>query len=269
MVKETFFGTRIKRTVTLLVITVTAIVMGYRYTHQPAYLVVEADAEAALDGKSLAQNGREGVPACMACHGQQGEGNEELGYPRLAGLHPRYIAKQLQDFARDQMDIGVKVDPIARDYQKTPRIYKDLTIYSPGIRRDPMMNPIAQAMTGEEIYNVSHYYASLPFSADPEPVDFETLERGHELAVRGKPEYLMPRCNACHGPNGEGFGEHFPPLAGQPPKYIISQINKWQNGDRDNDQFAMMKNTANLLTDGDKINVARYYSNKSHSVNQE
>ncbi len=269
MVKETFFGTRVKRMVTLLVIALIAVVLGYRYTHRPNYLVVETDPAAALAGKSLALQGRDGVPACMACHGQNGEGNRELGYPRLAGLHPRYLAKQLQDFGRDQMDTGVKVDPIARDYQKTPRVYKDLTIYSPGIRRDPMMNPIAQALTAEEIYEVSHYYASLPFSANPEPVDFETLERGHELAVRGKPEYLMPRCNACHGPNGEGFGEHFPPLAGQPPSYIIGQINKWQNGDRDNDQLAMMKNTANLLTDGDKINAARYYDNKSYSVNQE
>ena len=30
----------------------------------------------------------------------------------------------------------------------------------------------------------------------------------------------------------------------------------------------MMKNTANQLTDGDKINVAKYYANQSFSVNQ-
>ncbi len=269
MVTKTLFGTRVRRMLIMVVAAGVAIVVGYRYTHTPQYLVVETDPVAAAAGKALALNGREGVTACVACHGANGEGNQELGYPRLAGLHPKYIAKQLQDFARDPLDVGVKVDPIARDYEKTPRIYKDLTIYSPGIRKDPMMNPIARALSDEEIYSVSHYYASLPFKADPEPVDFETLERGHELAVRGKPEYLMPRCNACHGPNGEGFGEHFPPLAGQPPRYIIRQINKWQNGERDNDQFAMMKNTANLLTDGDKINAARYYSNKSYSVNQE
>ncbi len=269
MVKETLFGTRVRRLAILVVSVIAAVVLGYRYTHQPRYLVEKTDPAAVAEGRKIALNGLDGVTACAHCHGQNGEGNQELGYPRLAGLHPKYIAKQLRDFARDPMDIGVKVDPISRDYEKTPRVYKDLTIYSPGIRRDPMMNPIAKALSAKDIYNVSNYYASLPFSAKPEPVDFETLERGHELAVRGKPEYLMPRCNACHGPNGEGFGEHFPPLAGQPPKYIISQINKWQNGDRDNDQFAMMKNTANLLTDGNKVNVARYYSNKSHSVNEE
>ncbi|NOR40746.1 MAG: c-type cytochrome, partial [Gammaproteobacteria bacterium] len=96
---------------------------------------------------------------------------------------------------------------------------------------------------------------------------FQSLERGLELALRGKPEYMVPRCDSCHGPQGEGFGPHFPPLAGQPQSYIISQINKWQNGQRDNDHLAMMKNTANMLTDGDKINVAKYYSNQSYSVN--
>lgn len=218
-------------------------------------------------GEELARNGRDAVLACVSCHGENGEGNFEAGYPRLAGLHPDYIAKQLQDFQRDPLDVGVSIEPIARDYSKTPRIYKDLTIYSPGTRHDPVMNGIASAMSDEEIASVSAYYGSLPFTATPIPQDFESLERGLELAVRGKPEYMVPRCDACHGPQGEGYGPHFPPLAGQPQQYIINQINKWQNGQRDNDHLAMMKNTANMLTDGDKINVAKYYSNQSYSVN--
>jgi len=268
MVKRTLFGSSVRRLVTLLALGAVgyAAYSGYQRSDS---LTVETDPLAAQKGEELARNGRDGIAACSSCHGENGEGNFELGYPRLAGLHPRYIAKQLHDFARDQMDIGVKVDPIARNYTKTPRIYKDLTIYSPGIRRDPMMNPVARALSEEDIFNLSNYYASLPFTAKPEAVDFETLERGHDLALRGKPEYMMPRCNACHGPDGEGFGEHFPPLAGQPPQYLIKQISKWQNGDRDNDQLSMMKNTANLLTDGDKINAARYYSNKSYQVNVE
>ena len=218
-------------------------------------------------GKELAMNGRDAVLACVSCHGAAGEGNFEAGFPRLAGLHPTYIAKQLHDFQRDPLHVGVAIEPIARDYSKTPRVYNDLTIYSPGTRHDPVMNGIAQAMTDEEITNVAAYYGNLPFTAEPVAHDFQSLERGLELALRGKPEYMVPRCDACHGPQGEGFGPHFPPLAGQPQSYIISQINKWQNGQRDNDHMAMMKNTANMLTDGDKINVAKYYSNQSYSIN--
>jgi cytochrome c553 len=224
--------------------------------------------EAVAAGKILVASGRDSVIACAGCHGENGEGNAELGNPRLAGLHPKYIEKQLHDFKRDPLRMGVSIEPIARDYSKTPRIYKDLTVYSPGTRHDAAMNAIAKEMTDEEIINVANYYGSLAFEATPVPNDFQSLERGLELAVRGKPEYMMPRCDACHGPRGEGFGEHFPPLAGQPIKYIVSQLNKWQNGKRDNDHLSMMKNTANLLTDADKILIAKYYANQSFKVNK-
>lgn len=226
-----------------------------------------ADQAAIAAGKELASNGRGDILACNGCHGAAGEGNFEAGFPRLAGLHADYIAKQLADYQRDPLEMGVSIEPIARDYSKTPRVYNDLTIYTPGVRNDPVMNGIASALSDEDISSLAAYYASLSFTATPVPADFQSLERGMELAVRGKPEYMVPRCDSCHGPQGEGFGPNFPPLAGQPQQYIINQITKWQNGERDNDHLAMMKNTANQLTGGDKINVAKYYSNQSYSVN--
>ena len=39
-----------------------------------------------------------GVPACIACHGPKGTGNEPAGFPRLAGQHATYTAKQLEDW---------------------------------------------------------------------------------------------------------------------------------------------------------------------------
>lgn len=66
-------------------------------------------------------------------------------------LHPGYIAKQLQDFARDPMQTGVKLEPIARDYSKTPRIYSDLTVFTAGTRKDATMNAIAKALTPTDI----------------------------------------------------------------------------------------------------------------------
>jgi cytochrome c553 len=251
--------------VALLIIVVVAAAFGIR-KHTESLPDPVVDAELQL-GEQLASQGREGVAACMGCHGANGEGNFDAGFPRLAGLHHDYIAKQLNDFKRDPLDVGVKIEPMTRDYSKTPRIYKDLTIYSPGIRHDDVMSPIANSMTSEEIESVALYYSQLAFEHKPVPADYETLERGLDLALRGKPEYMVPRCNACHAPNGQGFGPHFPPLAGQPEQYIIKQIGKWQRGERDNDHMAMMKNTANMLTDGDKINVARYFANLSYSVN--
>jgi len=39
-----------------------------------------------------------GVPACIACHGPRGNGNGPAGFPRLAGQHATYTAKQLEDW---------------------------------------------------------------------------------------------------------------------------------------------------------------------------
>jgi cytochrome c553 len=39
----------------------------------------------------------ESVPACMSCHGEDGQGNGPI--PRLAGQHQAYLARQLEAFA--------------------------------------------------------------------------------------------------------------------------------------------------------------------------
>ena len=161
--------------------------------------------EAIAAGELLATKGRDGIPACAGCHGAQGEGNTAAGFPRLAALNPDYLAKQLHDFARELPAAGVVTEPIARDYSKTPRIYSDLTVFSPGIRKDPIMGPIAKQLSDEDVNNLAAYYASLSFSAQPQPADFQTLERGADLALRGKPEYGLPACISCHGPDGVGF----------------------------------------------------------------
>ncbi len=222
-----------------------------------------------LAGEQLALNGRGSIPSCVPCHGLQGQGNARLASPRLAGLHPGYIKKQLEDYARDPLKTRAVVDPIARDYVKTPRTYGDLTVFTPGTRYDPKMNELARKLSAEDRHNLAIYYSKLSFVATPKAYDFETLERGEDLALRGKPEYGLPSCDSCHGPGGQGFGEIFPPLAGQPVTYIIAQINKWQTGKRDNDHLALMRNIADQLTDGDKVNVAAYYNNLSYSVNSE
>lgn len=236
---------------------------------QKNYFAGKEDIEFATMGKQLALSGRNGVIACANCHGKQGEGQFEQGMPRLAGLHPEYIVKQLLDFARDPLKTRVAIEPISRDYSKTPRVNVDLTIYTPGTRSHPVMNSIAKQLTPQEMRNLALYYSNQAFIAKAAPRDFETLARGEDLALRGKPEFGLPACISCHGPEAEGFGSIFPPLAGQPAEYIIGQINKWQNGKRDNDHLSLMRNVANQLTDGDKENVAAYLSNLSFSINAE
>jgi len=220
-------------------------------------------------GQKLALIGKDDVPACATCHGREGEGDFKIGIPRLAGLNPDYIKKQLEDFARNPIKTRVVLEPIARDYVKTPRTYGDLTVFTPGTRNNPVMNEVSRKLSQEDRHNLAIYFSKLSFIATPRAFDFETLERGEDLALRGKPEYGLPACVSCHGPKGEGFGAVFPPLAGQPLQYLIQQIDKWQTGKRDNDHLSLMKNVAVQLTDGDKVNVASYFSNQSYSINRE
>jgi cytochrome c553 len=221
------------------------------------------DPKAIEQGRELAAKGRGAIPACISCHGERGEGNSDAGFPRLAGLHPAYIQKQLEDYARDLPAGGVVTEKISKDYSKTPRIYSDLTVFTPGLRHDPIMSPLAKQLKPEDIKNLSAYYASLDYTAKPVPTDFQTLERGADLALRGKPEYGLPACVSCHAPDGEGFEAEFPPLAGQPAAYLVSQIDRWQSGDRDNDPMGLMRAISEQLTDADKINAAAYYANRS------
>lgn len=45
-----------------------------------------------------ASKAQSGVAACAACHGAQGQGSSNL--PRLAGQHPQYLKRQLENFGQ-------------------------------------------------------------------------------------------------------------------------------------------------------------------------
>ncbi len=66
---------------------------------------------------------------CAACHGAAGISAVPM-YPNLAGQKEAYLAKQLKDFKS-------------------------------GSRKDPVMAPMAMALSDEDVANISAYYASL------------------------------------------------------------------------------------------------------------
>jgi cytochrome c553 len=73
---------------------------AYYAGQAPAQQPPEADAARRDAGKTIFHDGLPGknVPACIACHGNSGQGNE--GFPRLAGQHADYVVKQLIVFQR-------------------------------------------------------------------------------------------------------------------------------------------------------------------------
>ncbi|MGU7780096.1 c-type cytochrome [Burkholderia sp. PU8-34] len=68
------------------------------FSSQPAVLGEVGDAALVNEGRQIFVSGLpdKGVAACIACHGQHGEGVER--FPRLAGQHADYVMKQLKVF---------------------------------------------------------------------------------------------------------------------------------------------------------------------------
>ena len=91
----------------------------------------------ATDAAAITRQGNgKGAAPCMACHGVDGGGMAVNGYPRLAGLDAAYLRQQLDDFAS-------------------------------GARANPVMQPNASALSGDERAALAKYYSALPLPARP------------------------------------------------------------------------------------------------------
>ncbi len=62
---------------------------------------LEADPAHQQAGETLYRGGDKarGIPACMACHGPKGAGNEPAKFPALRGQHAMYVSEQLTAYA--------------------------------------------------------------------------------------------------------------------------------------------------------------------------
>lgn len=195
-------------------------------------LVLAWPAAHAADGQKIFTQGgaNPAAMACLGCHGADGKGIAAAGFPRLAGLPAGYLRKQLHDWRT-------------------------------GSRKQPVMEPLAKALSEAEIDAVSTYLASLP--SDPAPdlrrqqIASDSVSR---LALYGDWSRQIPGCVQCHGPGGSGVGEHFPPLAGQPASYLAAQLNAWRDGSRSNDPNQLMINVAKAMTDEEVKALAEFFA---------
>lgn len=86
-------------------------------------------------GQALWRGGdkKAGIPACQACHGPSGMGNEPAKFPRLSGQHAEYVKNQLMAFRKGER---------ANDM-------------------NAMMRDIASRMSDEQIQAVADYVGGL------------------------------------------------------------------------------------------------------------
>lgn len=177
---------------------------------------------------SIISKGSGAALACVTCHGVDGSGNAQLGYPALAQLPQAYLAKQIADFKS-------------------------------GTRSHPVMTPIAKAMSAKDAESAARYYAGLAFpKIQATAMDPAVMARGENLAVNGAWERNIPACFKCHVEGGLGVAPTFPRLAGQHATYTVNQLQAWKTGTRSNDPLKLMKSVADNLSNDDITAVANY-----------
>lgn len=149
----------------------------------------------ALAGAALADND---FDYCMVCHGATGNGNVAIKAPKIAGLEPWYVARQLEAFAG-----GTR----GRNPEDAP---------------GHEMAPIGVRLKQEQRIDAAVKFVS---SLEPRPVPATVsgnVQRGRELYAA---------CAACHGAAGEGNAALLAPaLASRSDWYLVTQLNNYRTG---------------------------------------
>ncbi|MDX9989927.1 cytochrome c [Thiothrix unzii] len=187
-------------------------------------LAISVAASAWAEGGN-AEAGKTKSATCAACHGADGNSvNPE--WPKLAGQHPSYIAKQLANFKEDA-------------------------------RSNPSMSPMAKPLSEQDMADLAAYFSSQV--KKPGEADQTKVALGEQMYKGGNNATGVAACAACHGPTGTGNpASNFPSLSGQHATYIKNQLNAFRKGERANDAGKMMRNVAAKMTDAEIEAVAEY-----------
>lgn len=177
--------------------------------------------------------------ACAACHGKEGISTAPT-FPNLAGQSQTYLYAQLRAFKN-------------------------------GARTNAVMQPLAKALTDQDMRNLAAHFAALP--GKPATHTTQASSRGSTLFHDGDAAQGVPPCQGCHGADGKGphpdyagsapqpAWSTFPVLAGQNAPYVLAQLQAYHDGTRagtSNDK--VMQGVAHNLSAADMRALADYVS---------
>ncbi|HEU0154332.1 MAG TPA: c-type cytochrome [Arenimonas sp.] len=199
--------------------------------------VLEADNTPATWGDAQAGAGK--AAACAACHGLDGN-SADPQYPKLAGQHERYIARQL-------------------------------SLYKSGERNNAIMLGFASTLSAQDMRDIGAYFASqktVPGVADDSAITsgpnqgLAFYEVGERIFRYGNPDQGVPACQACHGPTGRGNpGAAWPQLGGQHAGYTANALTAFRDGmvwGKGGNANALMAGVAGNLSDEEIQALATY-----------
>jgi cytochrome c553 len=157
---------------------------------------------------------------CVACHGPDGN-SQNPAYPILAGQTWRYIYIELKDFKA-------------------------------GRRSDPVMSPIAQTLSPEDMIALGNFFAA----QKPLPIAFQADGAKVEAGRKTSDAVLCPMCHL-----GGFVGQNdIPRVAGQYPQYVKKQLEDFKTRRRTNDA-GNMTSVAATLSEQDIENLSQYIAN--------
>ena len=160
---------------------------------------------------------------CAACHSADGSRGSPAN-PILAGQHPEYLLKQLQEFKS-------------------------------GKRNNPVMKGFASTLSDDDMKNVTAFYAGK--SAKPGfAKNKDSVKLGEKIYRGGITEKAVPACAGCHSPNGAGIPAQYPRIGGQHADYAEAQLVAFRSGARANS--AQMTSIAARMSDREIKALADY-----------
>lgn len=161
---------------------------------------------------------------CVACHGADGNSaNPE--WPKLAGQHPEYIAKQLKEFKS-------------------------------GTRQNALMAGIVAGLSEQDMVNLAAYFSSQKLKVVGAS-NLELAKQGERLYRAGNAKTQVSACMGCHGPAGKGIPPRFPRVSGQHATYTQTQLLAFKTGKRTDET---MKAIASRMSESEIKAVAEYMS---------
>lgn len=178
------------------------------------------------------------VRTCARCHDADGSGRGGV-FPAIAGQKPDYLAAALRSYARGERHSGI-------------------------------MEPIAAALTPDDVDQLTDYFAKLQAAGGAMPAvpqsggdaldRSESIHRGRQIAQLGLPAQGVPSCIDCHGPRDGPTNPNYPVLAGQAADYLVLQLNLFKEQRRGGSPYAhLMDFVAKGLTEEQMRDVANYF----------
>lgn len=159
---------------------------------------------------------------CAPCHGRQGQGTADGVYPRIAGLDPDYLTRQLQHF-KAKTRINIAMLPYATERELPQHDVDTIVAYLASIDLPRKLDAADETKGFDALsrLNASKAVINVPLYAGD-------VARGRRLYAK--------ECASCHG--RDGYGDRVrttPQLAGQHSAYLKRQIMEFRAGTRVHD----------------------------------